>query len=285
MHAASVGVPELLAEGYAEVVALGERLAEAEGLDARARDAVADWRAVHAEQAALADTTARRGEETAIGPPHREIAGEAEARPARPELPEGARAETESRPPHDAHAARLRGEIRGWPGRVRILLDDRPPDEAALDALTQWRERAEPLLQEALAMRRSDGPHALYLEAMPGERQALDIATRRLDAAVAAVEVAETRQLMRSAGAFEERGGGMRYDAPAYGPLMERVRALDARPYLPESWRKTVDAVLGYDERRRRGRQPDGGVLDAAAREDPGEDGIGDRSQDQGFSW
>ena len=249
-RAAGNGIPELLGRGYAEVVELGERLAEAEGLDARTRDVVTGWRAVHAEQAALAE----------------EVRALPEAHAARPGFLEGARAEMRSRPPHDAHAARLRGEIRDWPGRARMLLDDRPPDDAALDALTQWRNRAEPLLEESRAMRRPDGPHAPQLEAMPRERQALDRAGRRLDAAVAAVEVAETRQLMRSARAFEERGGGMRYDAPAYGPLMERVRSLDARPYLPEGWRKTVDAVLGYDKRRQQGRQPDGGVLDAAAR-------------------
>ena len=54
-RAAKEGIPELLADGHAEVAALGERLETAEGLDASARDAVADWREVHAEQAALAE--------------------------------------------------------------------------------------------------------------------------------------------------------------------------------------------------------------------------------------
>ena len=52
-RAAREGIPELLAEGHAEVAALGERIETAEGLDARAQDAVADWREVHAEQTAL----------------------------------------------------------------------------------------------------------------------------------------------------------------------------------------------------------------------------------------
>ncbi|MDE0001125.1 MAG: relaxase domain-containing protein [Rhodospirillaceae bacterium] len=313
-RAATAGVPELLGEGYAEVAALGERIGAADGLDARTRETLAAWRAVHAEQAALAEEAralpervaawraldgvgatesarlAWRAEGEALAalangmlapdadhapwldaaPGARQAARRAAAEVAdtlgRDQREEFPQPEMESRPPHDAEAARLREEIRDWPGRARILLDHRPPDDAALDALTQWRERAEPLFEESFAMRRPDGPHARHLEAMPREREALDRATRRLDAAVAAVEVAETRQLMRSARAFEERGGGMRYDAPAYGPLMERVRSLDARPYLPESWRKTVDAVLGYDERRWQGRQPEGSVLDAAAR-------------------
>ena len=49
------GPPELLAEGYAEVAALGEKLAGADGLDPRGRDAVAQWRDVHAAQTAMAD--------------------------------------------------------------------------------------------------------------------------------------------------------------------------------------------------------------------------------------
>ena len=54
-RAEGAGVPALLGEGYAEVAALAERLETADGLDARARDAVADWRVVHDEQAALAE--------------------------------------------------------------------------------------------------------------------------------------------------------------------------------------------------------------------------------------
>ena len=238
-RAAGNGIPELLAEGYAEVAALGERIGAADGLDARTREALVDWRAVHAEQTALP-----------------------EAHAARPGLPEAARPEIESRPPHDAEAARLRGEIRDWPGRARILLDDRPPADAALDALTQWRERAEPLLQESLAMRAPDGPHAPHLEAMPRDREALDRASRRLDAAVCRVEMAETRQLMRSGQAFVEETGGMAYDAPTHGPLMERVRTLDVRDDLREAWRKTVDTLLAYDERL--GRDRIGAFLDAA---------------------
>ena len=54
-RAARDGVPELLMEGDAEVSALGERLAGAEGLDARARRALAEWREVRAGQAAMAE--------------------------------------------------------------------------------------------------------------------------------------------------------------------------------------------------------------------------------------
>ena len=54
-RAARDGIPELLAEGYGEVAELGERLAAAEGLEARPQQTVAEWRAVHAAQTALAE--------------------------------------------------------------------------------------------------------------------------------------------------------------------------------------------------------------------------------------
>ena len=53
-RAARVGVPENLDEGHAEVAALGERLENAAGLGASARQAVADWRQTRDAQTALA---------------------------------------------------------------------------------------------------------------------------------------------------------------------------------------------------------------------------------------
>ncbi|MDE0058155.1 MAG: phytanoyl-CoA dioxygenase family protein [Defluviicoccus sp.] len=370
-HAARAGVPELLGEGYAEVAALGERIAAAEGLDGARRDAVAEWREVHAGQAALADEVRAlpervaawrgqwaevaldrdgvahsadpirrawraKGEELAnlangmLGPEgahapylhdvpgareavgeavaavrdvlHRdrlnafarltetidrqwentgieplylprygETIGEAKALAGREGLSEEHREAVDSWLRYDEEASRLRDGIRGWPGRAGALLHDRAPPDAELDVLTAWRQRAENLLGEARAMRVEDSAHAPHLEAMPGEREALNAAADRLDATVAAVEIAETGRLMISAREFEERGGGMRYDAPAYGALMERVRALDARDDLPEKWRETVDAVLAHDEGL--GRERVGAFLDAAreveeARED-----------------
>ena len=54
-RAAEIGVPELYAPGHRLVAELGERLEAAEGLDARARLVVAEWREVDAAQAALAE--------------------------------------------------------------------------------------------------------------------------------------------------------------------------------------------------------------------------------------
>ncbi len=358
-RAAGAGIPELLGRDYAEVAALGERLVTGDGLDARGRDAVAQWQAVHTEQTALADavrslpdrvaawraapapgagdpgdpargtwraegmalmdlangmlrpdaahgpyldampgtreaaqraaqeirdaigrdrlaglerltgTLGREWKETGIVPLHLprygEMVAEAEALAAHEGIPERTRETVGRLLQLHEKAARLCGEIRGWPGKARDLLDDRPPPDAALETLSGWRERAEPLLEEARAMRAAEGPHAPHLEAMPREREGLDGAARRLDAAVCAVEMAETGQLMRSAREFAEETGGMRYDAPTHGALMDRVRSLDARPDLPEGTRKTMEVVLGYDERCGRERQEVGDFLDAAS--------------------
>ena len=91
---------------------------------------------------------------------------------------------------------------------------------------------------------------------------------------------------MGAAREFGERTGGMRYDAPDHGALMERVRSLDARPGLPAGAREMVDVVLGYDERRGRergGAFPEAAERVAGAREEmspsAGPDGIGEREE------
>ena len=53
--AAEIGVPELHAPGHRLVAELGERLEAAEGIDAGARRAVAEWRKIEAAQTALAE--------------------------------------------------------------------------------------------------------------------------------------------------------------------------------------------------------------------------------------
>ncbi len=216
----------------------------------------------------LTDTLGREWKETGIVPFHlprySEMIAEAEALAAHAGIPEHTRETVGRLLQHHEKAARLCGEIRGWPGKARELLDDRPPPNAALETLTGWRERAEPLLDDACAMRAAEGPHAPHLKAMPRECEALDEAVRRLDAAVAEVEFAETEGLMMAGVEFERRTGGMAYDAPIHDALMERVRSLDARPDLPETRRETVDDVLGYDEWCGRDRQEVGAFLDAA---------------------
>ncbi len=361
-RAAAANIPELLADGHAEVAGLGERLGTAEGLDARAREAVAEWRGVHAEQTAIAeevralpgrvaaweerrarlppdgraeagparDAWRRDGEELAAladgmlradnahapwldaQPENREgveraaeavretlrddawerFASAAEAidrqwentgieplyLPRYPEMIGGAKAlhgqaglsedereAVDSWLQYDGEAARLCGEIRDWPGRAEALLEELPPPDADLDALTEWRKNAEPLRGEAHAMRAPGGAHARHLNHMPREAKVLDGVAGRLDAAVANVAHAELGQLMKTEREFAERSGGIRYDAPAHGTLMERARALDAEPGLPGPVREAVDTVLAMDKRWTEDRERVSGFLKQAA--------------------
>ena len=355
------GIPELLADGYAEAATLGERLGTGKGLDARAREAVAEWREVHAEQAALAEAVralpgrvaawqdrwaglppdgraeagpardawrrdghelaaladgmlraedphapwldarpgAREGiertaeavretlrddawerfaaaaeaidrqwENTGIEPlylpRYPEMIGGAKALHGLADLSEDERERVDSWLQYDGEAARLCGEIRDWPGRAEALLAEIPPPEADLDTLTGWRERAEPLRGEARAMRAPGGAHARHLDHMPREAKALDAAARGLDAAAANVAYAEMGRLMESERVFAERTGGIRYDAPVHGALMERARALDAEPGLPGSVREAVDTVLAMDKRSTEDRERVSGFLKQA---------------------
>ena len=140
-------------------------------------------------------------------------------------------------------------QIRDWPSRADALTADCPERPATLDALTGWRQRAEPLLAEARAMQVNDAPHVRHLAAMPGERGVLAEGTGRLDRALLAVEAREMDVLSSVAHRWAEETGGIAYDARAYTGLMERARSLDARPHLPEGLRGTVDGLLARDER------------------------------------
>ena len=55
-------------------------------------------------------------------------------------------------------------------------------------------------------------------------------------------------RLRESARQFVKENGGILYDAPAHGAIMERVRSLDARSVLPERWREPVGKILAQDE-------------------------------------
>ena len=136
----------------------------------------------------------------------------------------------------DYHASceSLCREIRDWPGQADALMAALPAPDAAVGPLKEWRGRAETLLGEAQAMQAPDGAHAPHLHAMKDERETLVRATRGLDGALLDVEMAETLGLLETTRQFAERTGGIAFDAEDYADLMERVRALDARPGLPD---------------------------------------------------
>ncbi len=165
---------------------------------------------------------------------------------------------------YDETHARLRVEIRDWPGRADALAAECPERPARLDALTGWRRRAEALRGEAVAMHAEKSPHAPHLAAMPKDREALDAAVRALDRTVAAVEVREMDLLATRAQREARKAGGIAYDAPAWPELMARVRALDARPDLAEGPRRKVNGHLARDRRWKADRERVGAFLDRA---------------------
>ncbi|MDE3260991.1 MAG: relaxase domain-containing protein [Acidobacteriota bacterium] len=240
--------------GAAESV---ERAAEA------VRDALAEDR--YAGFAWLTRELERQSRETGTESYHLTRYGEAvaEARPLASQagpgsvLSERSRATLESWLRYDEESARLCTEIRGWPGRadaLRAECPEQPPDRgpgqaAQLDALAGWRDRAEALVSEGRAMRAEDGAHASHLAAMAGERKALEEALRGLDRVTVAAETREMDLLATLSRRWAEEAGGIAYDAPRYSALMERARALAARPGLPQDLRAEVDAHLARDER------------------------------------
>ena len=348
-RAAETGVPELYAPGYRQVAALGERLAAAEGLDARAQLMVAEWREIDAAQAALAEEVralpgriaawrerhadltqdepggldpthptrqswreegaglealagdmlrpedarkpyldaepgsreAVRQAATEVGdalrddrcrafgwlteevvrqaretrteafhvPRYGETVAEAEALSGQAALPARTQELVASWLDYHARCQELCRQIEDTRLRVDALTADCPERPATLDALADWRQRAEPLLGEAGAMLADDAPHARHLAAMPDERAALAEGTGRLDRTLLAVEAREMTVLSTVAHRWANETGGIAFDSRAYAALMERARSLDARPHLPEDLRNIVDGILDRDGR------------------------------------
>ena len=357
-RASEAGLPALLGGGYAAVEALGARLEAADGLDARARDAVAGWRAVHDGQAALAEQAralperlaawngapvpaahdpadparaawreegrdlaalgrkmlepddihapyfdaapgAREAVQKAMGkvadmldrgqrrefawltkevnreqertgaepyylPRYREAVDAARALSEHGDLPEKTQGAVDSWVNHDDRAEALRGAIRDWPARAGALLENVPPPEASLDALTKWRTDADTLLDESRDMRAGMGDHADHIDMMPEEIKAVGKAAPSLDAAVVEAEYREMGLLMGEARAFVRQTGGMLYDAPVHGALMERAGSLGAREELPERVSGTVNAVVALDAQCAKERKRVGAFVDAA---------------------
>ena len=230
------------------------------------RDTLADHRFAAFNRLAE-DLIARHGE-TGIAAFHQPgfgaLVAEARALDRLPGLSDAEREALGTWLDYDADGARLCREIAAWPDRADAQRNLCPSSGAGLEELSVWREEAAPLLAEARAMTADDSAHKPHLDAMAEQRGAVEDAARRLDAAVAAVEWVETTRLMKSAADFAREKGGIPYDAPEHGPLVERARSLDARTGLPQDRREIVGTVLAADERWADERKRAGAFLDAA---------------------
>ena len=248
-------------------------VAAEEGASARIGEAAATVRdTMAADRIAvfnrLATETNRLGEETGVElfhlPRYAELVAEARGLARLPVLSDSGKEAVGSWLDYDRESAHLCGEIRDWPGRADALREECPSSDAALEALTGWREKAEPMLAEARGMTADGSYHGPHLDAMADERKALGDAAQRLEAAIVEAGYREMGLLMGQAAAFARETGGIAYDAPGYGPLMERARSLDARTGLPEDRRETVRQVVAADERWAAERKRVGAFIDAA---------------------
>ena len=353
--AAEIGVPELHAPGHRLVAELGERLEAAEGLDAGARRAAAEWREIEAAQTALAEEVRtlpgriaawreRRAdllqdEPGGLDPKHparrawREEGGALEAvagdvlRPEDAHAPyldavEGQRAgiqqaEEEARdalrddrrrafgwltkevvrqkreartgafhvPRYDemvAEAQALSGQaelpartqevvaswlkyharcepicrqIRELPARADALTADCPERPATLDALRDWRKRAESMIAEASAMLAKKGPHAPHLAAMPGERGELVKAKSSLESALVAVKADKFHQDWEAHVAEAKAARVDPFYVVGHTELIDRLQQLrnqSAVTALPASELAQIDSILGEAQRQDR---------------------------------
>ena len=367
--ASEIGVPELHAPGHRLVAEAGERLEAAEGIDAGARRAAAEWRKIEAAQTALAeevrtlpgriaawrerradlpqdepggldpkhparrawreegaklqaeaedmlrpksvhaphldavegqragirqaeeevrealqddryrafgwltDEVNRQAAETRTGafhvPRYDEMVAEAQALSGQAALPAHTQKLAASWLDYHARCEPICRQIRELPARADALTADCPERPATLDALRDWRKRAEPLLAEARAMPEKDGPHAPHLAAMPDERGALVEATSSLESALLAVEARETKLL---AADMHRSADELRRDWSAHvsramtahahpfyvvghTELIDRLQQLRNQPAvtaLPASELAQIDSILGEAQRQDR---------------------------------
>ena len=168
---------------------------------------------------------------------------------------------------YHARCQQIRRQIRDWPARADALTADCPECPATLDALSGWRQRAEPLLAEARAMLAEDGPHAGHLAAMPDERKALVEATSSLDRALLAVGARETEllseEVQRSRDEFHRdweahiaEAKAARVDpfyAPGHQELIDRLQELRHDPAisaLSSDELARIDSILHENQRQ-----------------------------------
>ena len=218
----------------------------------------------------LTRAVSRQAHETLTEPFHVPRYGEmiAQARALSPDegLPAARRPVLDSWLRYHEESTRRCHDIRDWPGRAAAVMAEYPEAPARLGALRQWRQQVAPLLAEARGMQTALGPHAPHLDAMADQREALLRADRRLDAQLTAVEAREMDLRWTVARRWAAQTGGIAFDAPGYGGLMERVRSLDARRGLPGEVRGTVRDHLDQDTGWTRDRERAGAFLDRVAK-------------------
>ena len=165
---------------------------------------------------------------------------------------------------HGAESEALVREIRDWPDRAEDLVKRCPGSGAAPEALTGWRADAEREIAERGRQTDGKGPHAAHLAAMPEVRERLQEAGDMLDRQVTDAMRDELRAREAEAWRQADATGGIAFDAPAWGVLMEQVRELESGDVIPDSVRREVDRLKERDGRWKRDRANVADVMDRA---------------------
>ena len=167
---------------------------------------------------------------------------------------------------HQAEGEAMVREIRDWPRRADAMTKRCPGSDAAPEALAGWRAEAEREIADRGRTVDGKGRHAAHLAAMPEERERLREASGRLDRLVAESMRDELRAREAEAVGQADAAGGIAFDAPAWGVLMEKVREIDAGEGVPDAVRGEAGRLKGLDERWTRKRGAVADVMDMADR-------------------
>ena len=146
-------------------------------------------------------------------------------------------------------------QIRELPARADALTADCPERPATLDALRDWRKRAESMIAEASAMLVKKGPHAPHLAAMPGERGELVTAKSSLESALVAVKAEELRRDWNAHVAEAKAARVDPFYVVGHTELIDRLQQLRNQPAvtaLPVSELAQIDSILGEAQRQDR---------------------------------
>ena len=146
-------------------------------------------------------------------------------------------------------------QIRELPARADALTANCPERPATLDALRDWRKRAESMIAEASAMLVKKGPHAPHLAAMPGERGELVTAKSSLESALVAVKAEELRRDWNAHVAEAKAARVDPFYVVGHTELIDRLQQLRNQPAvtaLSVSELAQIDSILGEAQRQDR---------------------------------
>ena len=188
-------------------------------------------------------------------PRYGELVAQAEALSAQAALPARTQEVVASWLDYHTRCETICEEIRDWPARVAELTADCPERPATLDALRDWRKRAESMIAEARAMLAKKGTHVPHLAAMPDERGELVKAKSSLESALLPVEAEELRRDWRAHVSRATTAHAHPLYVVGHTELIDRLQKLRDQPAvtaLPATELAQIDSILGEAQRQNR---------------------------------